>query len=67
MTLVDGKAKAAATYTESFCDGIIDGIQMYYDFLDDEANSGTEEMMELMSMGEDMCDPDETTIPFTFT
>ena len=64
VTLLDGKAKAAAAYTEEFCNSIIEGVEMYYDWLNNDA----EEMCgELFNFGEDMCDPDEKEIPFTFS
>lgn len=34
VQLISGKAKDAANYTEAFCDSIIDGILVYYDWCD---------------------------------
>ena len=67
VNLMDGKAKAAATYTEAFCDGILDGIEMYSKWINSEVDMIEELENELFNIGEDMCDPEETTIPFTFS
>ena len=34
VSLMNGRAKAAATYTEAFCDSILDGIEIYYGWKD---------------------------------
>ena len=64
---MDGKAKAAAAYTDAFCDGIVDAIEMYYEWMHGEVDMTEETARELFDTGEDMCEPEETTIPFSFS
>ena len=65
---MSGRAKAAAEYTQEFCNAIVTGVDVYNQHLGD-ALSGHNSLVEegeLMNLGSDMCDPSEE-IPFSFS
>ena len=58
---MSGRAKAAAEYTQEFCNAIATGVGVYNQHLGG-ALSGHNSLVEegeLMNSGSDMCDPSE--------
>ena len=61
---MNGRAKAAARYSDDFCEAIVKGIAVYEEQLKELQLEGQEEL-EICNIGPDMCE-DVTPIPFSF-